>query len=88
MASTTRAFTTTGCCWAYLPRNLGVFHVINAAAHALFPSLMIFYLPLAGNVGNEGAGAFPSSALAGHARGYAAHPRRPRRHRVEDASSM
>ncbi len=36
---------------------------------------MIFYLPLADNVGNEGAGAFPSSALAGHARGRATHPR-------------
>ena len=27
---------------------------------------MILYLPLADNVGNEDAGAFPSPALAGH----------------------
>jgi hypothetical protein len=27
---------------------------------------MIFYLPLVVNVGNEGAGASPSSVLAGH----------------------
>jgi len=35
---------------------------------------MILYLPLIGNVGNEGAGASPSPTLAGHARDLAATP--------------
>ena len=52
------------------PRLSGVVNVINGAADAPYPSSMILYLPLAGNVGNEGARGPASPALAGHARDH------------------
>ena len=56
------------------PRLTAVVNVINGPPLRSYPSLMILYLSLAGNVGNEGAGGSASPALAGYARDLAAPP--------------
>src|SRR5260370_30153766 len=48
------------------PRLTAVVNVIKGAPMPSYLSLMILYLPLAGNVGNEGAGGSASPPPAGH----------------------
>src|SRR5712691_352286 len=62
----TRVGTTTDCCWGYLPPADGRRQRHQRGAMPSYLSLMILYLPLAGNVGNEGAGGSASPPLAGH----------------------